>query len=233
MHARPTNEEAMPERRYDDEEVALILHRAADAGATDSDGASARGLTLGDLKEIAAEAGIEPTRIEEAARSVALHRTRSPARSAMGFPPTVQLERVVPVRLEPEELPQLLDLIRNELARQGIVQEVLGGFEWRARSVMGGRYVSIRSEGDATRIRVLGNYRDGLLTFAFGPGPMLAIGGAMLAAGLGAPTPLAIVPAALLGWASTLLPWRHLFGRESRSLHRLLGAIEQRLKELS
>ena len=157
----------------------------------------------------------------------------SPARSAMGFPPTVQLERVVPVRLEPEELPQLLDLIRNELARQGIVQEVLGGFEWRARSVMGGRYVSIRSEGDATRIRVLGNYRDGLLTFAFGPGPMLAIGGAMLAAGLGAPTPLAIVPAALLGWASTLLPWRHLFGRESRSLHRLLGAIEQQLKELS
>ena len=223
----------MPELRYDEEEVALILHRAAEAGSPDSDGASGRDLTLAELTEIGAEVGIEAVRIEEAARSVELRRLRSPAGSAIGLPPTVQLERVVPIRLKPEHLPHFLDLIRNEFARQGIVAEVLGGFEWRARSVMGGRYVSIRSEGDATRVRVLGNYRDGLLTFTFGPGPILAIGGGMLAAGLGAATPFAVAPAALLGWSSAILLWRHLFGRERQSFHRLLDSVERRLRKLS
>lgn len=222
----------MPERRYDEDEVALILHRATEAGATTSDGASGRGLTLAELVEIGTEAGIDTSRIEEAAGSLQRHRDRLLTLSAMGLPPTVQLERAVPGRLDREDLPQLLDLIRNEFARQGIVEEVLGGFEWRARSVMGGRYVSIRSEGDSTRVRVLGNYRDGLLTFAFGPGPILGVLGAMAGSSLGAGL-LGIVPAALAAWAVTLLPWRHLFGREKRSLHRTLDAIERRIRELS
>lgn len=223
----------MPERRYDEEEVALILHRAAEAGLRDPEGVSARGLTLDELKEIGAEAGIGSVRIQEAAGSLQLRRDRSPAGSISGLRPTVQFERLVPVKLKSEHLPHVLDLIRNEFARQGIVEEVLGGFEWRAAGVMGGRYVSIRGEGDATRVRVLGNFRDGLFTITLGPGLILAIGAGMLASVFGAATPLVVAPAALLGWSSALLPWRHIFRRERRSLERLRDAIERRLKELS
>lgn len=222
----------MTERRYDEEEVAVILQRAAEAAAADHDSAAGRGLTLAELEEIGAEAGIDASRIEAAARGLAVRRFDPVTPSSMGFPPTEQLERLIPGHLDPDDLPHLLDLIRNEFARQGIVEEVLGGLEWRASSVMGGRYVSIRSEGDATRVRVLGNFRDGLLVFGLGPGPMLAIGGGMLAAGLGAAPILAGVAAAL-GWASAYLPWRYLFGRERRSLQRVLDAIERRIRELA
>lgn len=163
----------MPERRYDDDEVALILSRAVEAAADGPERAHGKGLTLADLKEIGAEAGIAVSRIEVAARALDVRRDPPETGSVMGMRTTVQLERVVPMGLQPEHLPQFLDLIRNEFARQGIVEEVLGGFEWRARSGTGGRYVSIQTEGHQTRIRVLGNYRAGLMACALGVGPIL------------------------------------------------------------
>ncbi len=222
----------MTERRYDDDEVALILHRAVEATTTNPERAPGMGLSLGELKEIGAEAGISRAGIEMAARTLDVREDPPATGSILGFRTTVQLERVVPVRLDAEHLPQLLDLIRNEFARQGIVEEVLGGFEWRARSGTGGRYVSIRSEGDQTRIRVLGNYRDGLLACTLGVGPVMTFGMGALAAALGAATPFIIVPVALVGGASSIVPWKIIFGREKRSLHRVLDALEQRLLEL-
>ena len=222
----------MTERRYDDDEVALILHRAVDTAADGSEREPGKGLTLADLKEIGAEAGIAVAEIERAARTLDVREDPAATGAVLGMPTTVQLERVVPVRLEDEHLPQLLDLIRSELARQGIVEEVLGGFEWRARSGTGGRYVSIRSEGEQTRIRVLGNYRDGLLGCTLGVGPIMTAGTGALAAALGAATPFIIIPVALAGGASAIIPWKIIFGREKRSLHRVLDALEHRLLEL-
>ena len=222
----------MVERRYDDDEVALILHRAVEATADGSEREPGKGLTLAELKEIGAEAGISRTEIDMAAWTLDVREDPPETGAVLGLPTTVQLERVVPVRLEDEHLPQLLDLIRSELARQGIVEEVLGGFEWRARSGTGGRYVSIRSEGDQTRIRVLGNYRDGLLGCTLGAGPIMTFGTGALAAALGAATPFIIIPVALAGGASSLVPWKIIFGREKRSLHRVLDALERRLLDI-
>lgn len=238
----------MSERRYDDEEVGLILRRAVEAGEkpayADGDDPGA-GLTLGELREVGAEAGIDAARIDEAAswlagvrdqRAVArrgvLSGVVAAARTAIGMPPTVQMERVVPVRLDPERLPELLDAIRTEFARQGIVEEVLGGFEWRASDELGGRYVSIRPEGDRTRIRALGNYRNGLLVMGFGVGPISAAAIGALVVALGAATPFVVVPAALIGGATAALaPWKYLFARQRRSLRRVLEALERRLGE--
>ncbi len=222
----------MSERRYDEEEVALILHRATEDSATDREGASAGGLTLAELKEIGAEAGIDASRVEEAAKALTPRRARSPEAASKALVPTMQLERVVPARVDPDHLPRLLNLIRDEFARQGIVEEVFGGMEWRAGSVMGGRYVSIRGEGSSTRVRVLGNFRDGLLVFGLGPGPILAIAGGALVAGLGA-APFLVGAAAALAWGSALLPWRYLYRREQKSLRRVLDAIERRIRELA
>ncbi len=221
----------MEDRRFDEKQVALILHRAAEA-TTDGgneEGATGTGLTLLELKEIGAEAGIEPSRIEAAARELTRRLAHTATMPSLGFPPTVQIERVVSGRIDRDELPHLLDIIRNEFARQGIVEEVLGGFEWKARSVMGGRYVSIRAEGESTRIRVLGNFRDGLLTLVLGPGPILGVLGGLGAAGLTGGNPFLVAPAVLLAWAGSLLPWRHFFRREKRSLEEVLDAIRERI----
>ncbi len=222
----------MAERRYSDEEVALILRRAVDPAADGSEGEPGRGLTLAELKEIGAEAGIDATRIETAAGSLALRRPRPVTGAVLGMPTTVQLERRVPVPLTRERLPELLNLIRSEFARQGIVEEVLGGFEWRARSAMGGRYVSIRPEGNATRIRVLGNYRDGLLVLGGGVGPIAAAATGALTAALGAATAVVVVPAALAGGVLAALgPWKYAFGREERTSRRVLDALVAQLSD--
>lgn len=235
----------MSERRYDDEEVGLILRRAVEAGEkpAEADGNEpGQGLTLSELQEIGAEAGIDAAKIDEAAswlartpgqQSVA-HRGLSgrlaAARTAIGMPPTVQMERLVPVPLDPDRLPDLLDVIRTEFARQGIVEEVLGGFEWRASDELGGRYVSIRPEGEHTRIRALGNYRNGLMVMGFGVGPISAAAIGALVAAFGVATPFVVVPAALIGGVTAAVaPWKYLWGRQRRSLRRVMDELERRL----
>lgn len=238
--------ESMSERRYDDEEVGLILRRAVESGekagvAGDEPG---RGVTLAELQEIGAEAGIDVARIDEAASWLAeagdqrkraasgLPAMVAAARSVIGLPPTVQMERVVQARLDPKRLPELLDVIRAEFSRQGIVQEVLGGFEWQASDELGGRYVSIRPEGDRTRIQALGNYRNGLMVMTFGVGPIAAAATGGLAVALGAATPLIVVALALAGGATAALtPWKRLFGRQRQSFRRTLDALARRLEE--
>lgn len=222
----------MAERRYSDEEVALILRRAVDPAADGSEGEQGRGLTLAELKEIGTEAGIDATRIETAAGSLTLRRPRPVTGVVLGMPTTVQLDRRVSAPLTRERLPELLNLIRTEFARQGIVEEVLGGFEWRARSAMGGRYVSIRPEGNGTRIRVLGNYRDGMLGLGAGVGPVAAAATGALTAALGAATALVVVPAALAGGVLAALgPWKYAFGREERTLQRVLDGLVAQLSD--
>ena len=86
----------MTERRYGEEEVALILHRAVEAAATDQESGAGAGLTLAELKETGAEAGIDASRIEVAAKGLAIRRDDPATPSSTGFPPTEQLERVSP-----------------------------------------------------------------------------------------------------------------------------------------
>lgn len=50
----------MNERRYTDEEVARLLQRAADLDRDSGATTLARGLSLAELREVAAEAGIDP-----------------------------------------------------------------------------------------------------------------------------------------------------------------------------
>jgi len=219
------------ERRYNEDEVALILRNAVDAGTEDVPAAASKGLSLSELKEIGAEVGIDAARLEAAATALD-RRDVAQTGTVLRIPATMQLERVVGVRLEKDQLPRLLDVIRQELARQGIVEEVLGGFEWKARGGMGGRYVSIRPEGEQTRIRVLGNFRDSVMAMTLGVGPIAAAGTGALAAALGAATPLLILPIAIAGAAAVSLgPLRYMLNRERHSLDRVLDSLEQQLLE--
>ncbi|MDH5804565.1 MAG: hypothetical protein OEZ54_05215 [Gemmatimonadota bacterium] len=221
----------MTERRYNEDEVALILRNAVDAGTEDVPAAASKGLSLSELKEIGAEVGIDAARLEAAATALD-RRDVAQTGTVLRIPATMQLERVVGVRLEKDQLPRLLDVIRQELARQGIVEEVLGGFEWKARGGMGGRYVSIRPEGEQTRIRVLGNFRDSVMAMTLGVGPIAAAGTGALAAALGAATPLLILPIAIAGAAAVSLgPLRYMLNRERHSLDRVLDSLEQQLLE--
>jgi len=88
----------MTVRRYNEDEVALILRKAVDAGADDWAGAGGKGMSLSEFKEIDSEVGIDASLIENAATALDLRYSASLIGPVFGMPTTAQLDRVIPVR---------------------------------------------------------------------------------------------------------------------------------------
>jgi hypothetical protein len=174
----------MTEKRYNDEEVALILRRALEA----DEGRPEGGLTLVQLKEIAAEVGIPAHEVETAA--LAVQAERGVAAPSSGFGRTaLRYEVEIPGELGPERRGDVLRAIRSAMGRQGIASEEFGGLSWTARDAFGGRYVTVRSENGRTRVEALGNFRDGAAVTAGAAGTVgLMVSGLVLKTlgGLGA-----------------------------------------------
>jgi len=164
-------------KRYDEEEVRLILKKALDPALEENPfHAGDRGLTLAELQDIAAEVGIDPRRIQLAASEVgpALQASRNPY---VGLPTTIQFESALRGVKLPESLEhEVVSLIRSVLGRQGVISRDGDAFEWKARDAMGGRYVSITPTHEGIRLRVLGNYRDGLMSILGGVGGVTFVG---------------------------------------------------------
>jgi len=216
------------ERRYNEEEVALILRKAVESSPSLSASRDeSHAVTLTELKEIAGEVGIEPARIEAAARS--LDAAESTVKRFMGVPSAVHLTRLVDVELREDDLPKMLIIIRDVLARQGIVSEVLGGLEWQARGAMGGQYVSIRPQDGGTRLQVLGNFRDGVFGVGAATGLLGLIGGGAIGTTVGLPV-AAVVATVLAGGAvAGYTPWRLFFPESKRTLNSLMDRLEDYL----
>jgi hypothetical protein len=173
-------------RRYSDREVGLILQRALEpAGRGQALEAAGEGLTLDEIKEIAAEVGIDPGQVEMAAASL-LEPDAAPINPYAGIPTTVQLQTTLPHSgLQPDQLSEVLTLIRSVQHRQGLTGSEFGSLEWRAKDVLGARYVSVMPTQDGLRVRVLGNFRDGLFAIAAIAGALGLATGAVVTESLG------------------------------------------------
>src|SRR5205085_1875882 len=90
--------ESMTEREYDEDEVREILDLAVtlEQSGRPAVASTGRGMTLTQIQEIGREAGVDPARIQEAARSLATRGDALPRRTSMGMP--VSVGRVVPLR---------------------------------------------------------------------------------------------------------------------------------------
>lgn len=222
----------MAGRRYDEDEVALILRTAANPSAA-APAAHGTGLTLAQIQDIASEVGIDPHAVERAAHALAL-RDAPPASPVLGGPVAPQYEQMVDVAVRSADYPDLVLAIRRAMGRQGIVSTELGALEWRARDAGGGRYVSVRPMGERTLVRVLGNLRDSAFLLFVGSG---SLGGALTAAalkalGLAAMLGVGMFPVIVLG---AYLPGRFLFRwrsrREDERLRATLAAVTRALQE--
>jgi len=136
-------------RRYSEEEVALILRRAAELDARRGGG---RELTLAEIQEIAREAGIPPDTIVRAARVV--ERPRADLFTPiLGAPTTIVRRAEVPGTVSEDAYPDLVQVIRDAFERHGRSGHALSGIEWTAADGFGGFTVAVRpAGGDSTRI---------------------------------------------------------------------------------
>jgi hypothetical protein len=120
----------MTERRFDEDEVAEIFARAARAdGAVRAPLARSEGMTLAEVQAIGREAGIEPERVAEAARSLSRVDERA-ARRLLGI--TIGVGRIVELdrRLSDEEWERLVVRLRETFDARGTVRAHGSLREW-------------------------------------------------------------------------------------------------------
>lgn len=143
------------ERLFTDQEIREILKLAVEK-APSRELIARDGLSLAELKTIGAEVGIDPARMEDAARTVTFAQANRPNR-LVGAPTILNFERKVAGELAPDDTPDVLALIRQTMGVQGEAVEIHGSLEWRAMGELGERSVTISSRDGATTIRSAAN----------------------------------------------------------------------------
>src|SRR6476620_2608021 len=137
--APPAPTTPVGERRYTEEELALILNRAAER--QEGMQASAPRYTLADIQEIAAGAGIAPDHVASVAAT--LGDARAPrGGGVLGAPHRCRFEDSIEGEVADEVIGELFDLVRRTLGQQGEVTEALGTVEWKAQDAFGHSYVT-------------------------------------------------------------------------------------------
>ncbi|MDH3290414.1 MAG: hypothetical protein OEO20_12355 [Gemmatimonadota bacterium] len=226
---RPSTETGDSDRRFTDQEVALVLQRAAELEEQRSLGStSARGLTLRELHEIAREVGLSAEVIDEAVAAV--RAGVGPHRALLlGAPLSSKVVRGVPGRLGEDALQRLVRVIEDHVDATGTVTEALGTVRWTSVS-RGHKFdrttqVSLSSTDEETQIQVVQRYPSGLRAILhFLPGTWGGVLGAGVAASAGI-APLAVIGvaagAAVLGASIGRTIWQTLAKRSEREVERM------------
>lgn len=137
------------ERKYTDEQMALILRRAGDLQAQRDDGRH----SLAEIQEIARQVGLDPALVAHVAAGL----PRKPAVLPASSSSLVQtVETVLPSRVSPEQMGRLVDAVRRASGGQGTSRQVFDSVEWRLgseRELVDLR-VTITPTADRTNVRV-------------------------------------------------------------------------------
>jgi hypothetical protein len=143
-------EHPIEERRFTDREVREILKRAVENGSANAR-VTSRGVSLAELKTIGTEVGIDPARLEEAARAVT--QGSAPGSNPIaGIPTFVHYERTVDAELDATQTAAIVSLIRRVMGVHGEASLVSGMVEWRTKGGSVERLVSVSSNGGKTTI---------------------------------------------------------------------------------
>ena len=154
----------MDERKFTDREVREILKKAVERTPSRALTRS-EGLSLAELKSIAQEVGIDPARLEEAARSVVLTGGNPPNRF-VGSPTVLTFDRKVQGEIGPQHTPEILARIRRIMGQHGEVDEIHGSLEWSSKGESGERFVTISSRDGTTTIQSSANlHQAAVVTF--------------------------------------------------------------------
>ena len=154
-------------RKFDEKEVALIFQQATELDVpvegqreTSSPSDLGGGLDLQELKEIAVQVGVDPTRVDQAARSLMIRPRPSPVSVFLGTSTGIEMESEFDVRLSDEIRGDLLREIRTVMARQGVTESQSGSLEWKAEDHLYGRYVTISPSSAGIRLSVTGRVKN-------------------------------------------------------------------------
>ncbi len=157
---------ASDDRRYSDEEFALILRKASELQERGPRPPSSRGgMSLAEIQAIAAEAGIDAQLV---AQTASLLPTRGSDRAArvLGGPSSYHLEHSTAGEISQEDLGRFLDVIRRVTKHQGQGTRVLDSLEWRTVGEVSQIHINVTARDGQTRVQIIGDRQAaGALTY--------------------------------------------------------------------
>jgi hypothetical protein len=207
----------MSDRRYNEEEVALIFERATDAEPViRRQIASGSGMTLAELQDIGREVGISPEAVAHAAGSLVHVARPAPSRTFLGLPigvgRTVELGR----RLSDEEWERLVVDLRETFDARGRVHAQGSLRQWTNGNLQA--LLEPTPDGHRLRLRtVKGNSRM-LMTAGLG---LIGVAAASLiaAGGIGDAGTLGLLGLGMFGAGALRLPgWARLRRRQMEAI---------------
>jgi hypothetical protein len=220
------DEPPFEERTFTDQEVREILRRAVENGPTQVS-SRRRGFSLAELKSIGTEVGIDPTRLEDAARAVA-QKNDPLSNPIAGVPTIVRYKQTVDGEFDVKRTAAVVSAIRRITGHHGEVSAVGGSLEWRTKGGPVDRLVSVSSQGRTTTIEASANLRQAVVgTFTSG-GIVAAIIGLVGASASAEAGPIAlVVTSAFLATAYVGLRARvkKAFSSESARLQRVVEEL--------
>jgi hypothetical protein len=217
-------------RRFTEEEMAVILKRAAALQAARDD----RTHSLEEIQAIAAQVGIDPALVAHVAGAPDL-----PTRRPRGglFPASATQEEIrVETPITTADYGRVLDAIRRVMGTQGRAQQVFDSLEWRTGSDREALWYAVTVTGrpDATHVRVEGDFGVSVaLMHIVGIAPFMA---AIVAAGNLLSAEAAIPAVAVTGigiLAGIRAIWRRLLRKTEATAQDLAREIEREVKAIA
>lgn len=166
-------------RRFSTEDLESIVERAAvlQEQSRDREAVVPReqlerphleeGMTLQAVQEIAAEVGVDPRFVEEAAQSLLLAKRSTGSEGViLGAPIGYEVVGVFPGLASEQARSQLIDEIRRSTGHEGEVREVLGAVEWATVGRVMKTTVAMRDVDGTTHVQVRVN-ASGLAAFTW------------------------------------------------------------------
>jgi hypothetical protein len=223
--------QAETERRYSDKQLALILKLAAERQAASSR-PDDQGLTLAEIQQIAADAGIDPQYVTDAIAALEAH--QEPGRpSLLGAPTKYLFDRTIRGEASKAELSEMIELISQVTGIQGQTSQVFDSVEWRAKDIWDRHlYVTIRSQKGQTKIKVLGHWwGPALMTYLLtGLGTLPVILG--LGSIIGPESSVAVAAVVAAGIGASYLTARTIWQRIARKAKGRLTELVRQMEEI-
>jgi hypothetical protein len=234
------------DRKFSEEEVALIIKRAAELQQTQQiEQEPSNALTLSEVEQIAREAGIDPKLIRQAAHGLERPPEISRPSPWLGAPTRLVFERVIDGEIPVDDFEPIINEIRRTFGDNG-VPSVLGRTLAWSSSYQGGRRrnngrmvsVSVVSRSGATTVRVEEEMRNvaGALFGGLVGGGGGGTTGISIGIGMGA---FHSAPLAAAIWVTVASGFytlaRTIYGRlaqkREKELRELTGRLEEQITE--
>ena len=210
--------------RYTDQEMALILKRAAELQATSEEPVH----TLDEIKQIAEQVGIDPKLIADAASALRVPAIPIGVR-LFGAPSAYRLSRRMPGIIPIADHAAIIATVRDHMPLVGEVKEFTDCFEWHAGPPDNKTAITLTRSVGATVVRIDGRYVAPKFMLYFGATALTLVTtvvGTVFSPALGVGLGLGMLG---LSFASARSLWNRAAGRTRRTLERLLVALAEQV----